>query len=328
MWVLYIIELIIVLVITINLFIKNKRKKSKSFLLIYEDEEKPIPTYIIVFIIGILLIAVEFLVINNVLPNIFKSNKTSEPVINEAMAIENTIIEPEIKPEQIPESKPEPEIVEMDDIETLRNVIFLTFDDGPSLNITPLILDVLRDKKVPATFFVCNVNENTKDVLKREADEGHSIGLHTISHVYEQVYSSEDAFMSEINELRERVKSVTGQDTKLLRFPGGSSNTISNFNPGIMSRLVNIVTEQGYHYFDWNGSAGDASGSKTPPEILETMQMYTKPGHINVMLCHDFGNAQSTADALGAYIDWARAQGFTFQKITYKTPMITHSINN
>lgn len=109
--------------------------------------------------------------------------------------------------------------------------IYLTFDDGPSTTITPKILDVLKEHNVKATFFILNYNENTESIVKRIVAEGHSIAIHGYSHQYRQIYTSSEAFMENITKLQEKIKKSTGVTTKLLRFPGGSSNTVSKFNP-------------------------------------------------------------------------------------------------
>ena len=132
------------------------------------------------------------------------------------------------------------------------NVVYLTFDDGPS-EYTNELLDILKKYNVKATFFVTGNGEDS--VIKREFDEGHKIALHTFSHDYSYVYSSIDNYYNDLYAIKDRVKRITGFDSNLIRFPGGSSNTVSiSYDGGIeiMSKLVNDVESKGFHYFDWN----------------------------------------------------------------------------
>ena len=141
-------------------------------------------------------------------------------------------------------------------------VIYLTFDDGPSTKNTARLLDILKEENVKATFFLTD-KTNTDYLIKRMYDEGHTIGLHTASHNYKYVYSSTTNFFKDIEKIKEKVARVTGESPTIIRFPGGSSNTVSSFNPGIMCTLSNMVIEKGYHYFDWNVSSGDAGSGRS-----------------------------------------------------------------
>ena len=119
--------------------------------------------------------------------------------------------------------------------------IFLTFDDGPSNSTTGRLLDILKKYKVKATFFV--TGNGSDDLIKREYAEGHSIGLHTYSHSYKTVYASEEAFFDDLNKVDQRVYNAIGIHPKITRFPGGASNTVSKFNPGIMTRLASQLKD-------------------------------------------------------------------------------------
>lgn len=142
-----------------------------------------------------------------------------------------------------------------------KGVIYLTFDDGPS-NITSKVLDILKEEEVKTTFFV--TNNGSDNLIKRIVNEGHTIALHTASHNYSQVYSSIEAYFEDLNIVHDRVLRLTGIDSKYIRFPGGSSNTVSkNYSKGIMTSLSYEVLNQGYRYFDWNVSSGDAGAAKT-----------------------------------------------------------------
>jgi len=207
-------------------------------------------------------------------------------------------------------------------------IIFLTFDDGPSSNITPEVLNILKEKNVKATFFVINYSDENENIIKREYEEGHTIGIHGYSHDYGTIYESEEAYMENITKLREKIQNTTGYSPVITRFPGGSSNTISKFNPGIMTRLSKVVIDNGYKYFDWNVSAEDAVGAETAGEIYNNVISGLNKSQRNFVLMHDFEKNNAIIEALPKIIDYGEQNGYVFEKITWETPMITHRIFN
>ena len=209
-----------------------------------------------------------------------------------------------------------------------NGVIYLTFDDGPSTNITPKILDILKSKNVKATFFILNYNSQGEELVKREYAEGHTIGIHGYSHDYNQIYKSESAYMENLRKLQEKIKNSTGYNATITRFPGGSSNTVSRFNPGIMTRLSNLVLQNGFKYFDWNVSSGDAGGARNSEDIFNNVTKGLSKSRANVVLMHDFSSNEKVLDALPRIIDFGISNGYTFSRITENTPMVKHSPNN
>ncbi len=204
-------------------------------------------------------------------------------------------------------------------------VIYLTFDDGPKEGTTNVILDILKEEGVKATFFVTNSGPDY--LIKREADEGHTVALHTASHEYDKVYVSVESYFNDLASVQARVKRLTGKEANIIRFPGGSSNTISrNYCQGIMSQLTKEVLLRGYHYFDWNVSAEDAGGAKTSSSVYKNVTSSLSKSRANVVLLHDI-KAQ-TRDALRDIIQYGKMHGYTFEAITYDTPMVTHKVNN
>lgn len=208
-------------------------------------------------------------------------------------------------------------------------VIYLTFDDGPSSNITPQILDILKDKGVKATFFVLDYGPNTEHLIKRIVDEGHSIAIHGGSHDYAVVYSSAESYLNGLDYMKEKIKNTTGVETKTIRFPGGSSNTVSRkYCEGVMSTLVRETLKRGYRYFDWNVASGDSGGVKTSEGVYNNVTQGLKNTRSNVVLMHDFSGNQKSVDALPGIIDFAKQNGYTFDRITDKTPMVTQNVQN
>lgn len=204
--------------------------------------------------------------------------------------------------------------------------IYLTFDDGPSNN-TSKILDILKQEDIKATFFLVNFNSSYNPAVKRIYDEGHSIGIHSYTHNYKLIYSSVSAYFDDLNKMNDKIKTITGSDTKLLRFPGGSSNTISSFNKGIMTTLVKEVTNAGYHYFDWNVDSSDAWSARNSNDVYNNVINNLKKG-TNIVLMHDLSSNEKTVNALEKIIKDAKEKGYTFANITMNTKEIHHGINN
>ena len=204
--------------------------------------------------------------------------------------------------------------------------IYLTFDDGPNPGTTDVILNILKEEGVEATFFV--TNHGPDELIKREYDEGHTVALHTASHDYSIVYASDESYFNDLGSVHDRVKRITGYDSRIIRFPGGSSNTISRrYSDGIMSRLTQEVVNRGYKYYDWNISSGDAAGGNPAPEtIYNNVVSNLSHDKVNMVLMHDIKTY--TRDALRNIIKYGKENGYTFEKITMGTEMITQRVNN
>ena len=205
-----------------------------------------------------------------------------------------------------------------------KGTVYLTFDDGPQDGTTNVILDILKEEGVKATFFV--TNKGPDELIKREKDEGHTVALHTATHDY-SIYSSVETYYNDLNAVSDRVYRITGKRSKIIRFPGGSSNTVSrHYNVGIMSVLTKKVLEDGYKYYDWNISSGDA-GSTTDSEVIYS-NVVGNLSHdkINMVLMHDI--KPYTRDALRKIIQYCKNNGYNMLPITGNTEMITQRVNN
>lgn len=210
-----------------------------------------------------------------------------------------------------------------------KGTIYLTFDDGPSNTVTPKILNILKEKGIPATFFVINHDDSLNNLIKREYQEGHTVALHSYTHTYSIVYQSIDSYFNDLNQIRDKVYKITGEYSNIIRFPGGSSNTVSKrFNKGIMSNLVNEVNNKGFHYFDWNIDCGDGAGIKDANKIYNNVTTGLSPNRENVVLMHDFENNYGTLNALSEIIDYGIKEGYQFKKITMDTMEVHHRPNN
>lgn len=168
-------------------------------------------------------------------------------------------------------------------------VIYLTFDDGPSANTTPRILDTLKEKGVNATFFIINYNEANESLVKRAIDEGNAIGIHGYSHDYSVLYKSVDACYENIKKLQDKVEKTTGKKVMITRFPGGASNTVSRrYCSGVMTEISKKILAEGFKYYDWNVASGDSGDVKTADAVYKNVTNGIKPGRNNIVLMHDF----------------------------------------
>ena len=213
-------------------------------------------------------------------------------------------------------------------VNVIRNnngVVYLTFDDGPS-EITEEILKVLKKENVKATFFVLNYTYQYNNVIKKIVEEGHSIGLHSYSHQYDNIYSSVYSFYDDLNKIKNKVKKTTNLDVKIIRFPGGSSNTVSRFNRGIMTRLANEVTNRGFTYVDWNVSSGDAGGTTDTSKVYENVINGINSHNVSVVLQHDI--KEFSVNAVEDIVKYCINNGIELRPLTPNGPTVHHGINN
>ncbi len=205
---------------------------------------------------------------------------------------------------------------------------YLTFDDGPSEN-TQAVLDILDAYGIKATFFVTGINPDYYPMIAECYRRGHTIGLHSASHVYEGVYASPEAYWSDLNLIGEIVRQQIGYVPCFIRFPGGSSNTISaDYTPGIMTQLSEEVQAAGYQYYDWDVSCGDGAVHTADELVAATMaEMHDLPTNF-VFLIHDGAGKQTSVEALPRIIDYFISEGYLFAPIDRTTRVCHHGISN
>lgn len=208
-----------------------------------------------------------------------------------------------------------------------KNIVYLTFDDGPSEN-TPKILDILKKNNVKATFFVTAQYPKYASYMKDEKEQGHTVALHTYTHDYEKVYKSEKAYFDDLKKIQDYAKKHTGEESHLIRFPGGSSNTVSaNYSQGIMSKLTKSVIDKGYQYFDWNVTSSDASGWGVPANDIAKSACVDWGGNL-VILMHDTSGKETTVQALPKIIKYYKDRGYEFRALTEDSFPAHHGVNN
>jgi len=201
--------------------------------------------------------------------------------------------------------------------------VYLTFDDGPSSN-TEAILDLLAQYQVKATFFVVgDTSEEGKALYQRIVSEGHSIGVHSYSHKYGEIYASEEVFFDDFYLMSDYLYDVTGVRPDICRLPGGSSNTVSRIE---MSDVVNKLNEQGISCYDWNISGGDADGHDlTAEEIAENVLTGVDRFQTSIVLLHDGKDKNVTVEALRMILEELSTRDqLEIKPITEETPIILH----
>ena len=208
--------------------------------------------------------------------------------------------------------------------------VYLTFDDGPSAN-TAALLDVLAARNVKATFFVTGQNPDVFDeAVGRAHDEGHLIALHTYSHDFSDIYSSTDAFWADIGKLSDMVSNAAdGHVSAYLRFPGGSSNTVSHRygGSGIMKTLIDQCAERGIIYCDWNVDTQDAVGGSKSADAIVSRALKQAEGKDNiVILMHDGGMNKTAAEATDRLIAEFEAIGCVFDTLDHLAEPVHHHL--
>lgn len=184
--------------------------------------------------------------------------------------------------------------------------VYLTFDDGPSTVVTNRILDTLKEENVKATFFIVSDRAETrKETLRRIAEEGHTLGVHSKTHDYKTIYSSDGALLADVSACAEFIRKETGISPHVYRFPGGGCSQ--------KERQKKLLAEQGYRVIGWNAVCGDEEIPNADADTLYRTAVETSLGRNSVvLLCHDSAHHKATAEALPRIIAYYREQGYCF----------------
>ena len=198
------------------------------------------------------------------------------------------------------------------DSETDTRTVYLTFDDGPSAR-TEEILDILEQYNIKATFFVVNNDsEKAKQTISRAYSEGHSIGVHSASHSYKEIYRSVDSFLQDFESCFSYITEITGDTPTIFRFPGGSVNS---FNKAVCHDIAQEMYRRGFVYFDWNVSSDDATRSYSEDSIYRKVMDGCRNRDESVVLMHDSATKKETVAALKRIIPDLLEQGFVFDRL-------------
>ncbi len=203
-----------------------------------------------------------------------------------------------------------------------KKCVYLTFDDGPTLKNTPMLLDTLKNLELPATFFVVGklIDENP-EVLKRIAEENHSIGLHTMSHNKNKCYASQDSFIKENLELQKILKEKFNISTNILRFPFGSQNFYLRMDKNFVDKLHRNC----FKVYDWHIDTFDAVKPNNTPETIlgickKQFEARFKDNENIIILMHTNSNNINTINSIKLIKEYFTKMGYEFKKITDETP--------
>ena len=274
----------------------------------------------ILIIVAVVLIYIILFALISIIYNNKDVEKTNDTAIQEEQGEmqENKIIIDSNEEEAVQNTVPELTDVGKEKMQNIyhsdEKVAYLTFDDGPSKNITPLILDVLKEQNIKATFFVLgNRVELYPDLVKREYEEGHYIANHGYSHDYSKIYSSVQAVLDEYWKTENYIKSAIGVEeynSHLFRFPGGSSG---GKYAELKKEAIEKLNENNILKVDWNALTNDAVGTPTKESIIQNLQQTVGEKNSVVILMHDSSTKILTYETLQDVISYLKENGYCFK---------------
>jgi peptidoglycan/xylan/chitin deacetylase (PgdA/CDA1 family) len=199
-----------------------------------------------------------------------------------------------------------------------EKIAYLTFDDGPSEN-TFKVLDILEEMDIKATFFIVGsaIHEEEEDSLKRMVHEGHTIGIHTYSHLCKEIYCSVERFLEDFNLVYQQIYEITGERVNIYRFPWGSNN---RYSKGIKESLMDEMERRGFSCYDWNVSAEDSIGKPTAYSILRNIKKDLKTQDQPIILMHDSSINDLTVKMLPEIIKILEEKGYKFETLDHREP--------
>lgn len=200
-----------------------------------------------------------------------------------------------------------------------EKTVYLTFDDGPC-GYTEELLDILAENGVKATFFLVGneIDESNEDLLVRMVEEGHTVAVHTTTHVYNDIYDSVEAFLDDFAETYYKIYEITGVAPEIFRFPGGS---INSYNLDIYEDIIAEMLRRGFIYYDWNVSAGDASSSATTDSIYYNSTLGLQYSGNVIILMHE--TSAKTISQVENIINTYKENDYTFDILTKEVQSIS-----
>lgn len=189
---------------------------------------------------------------------------------------------------------------------TGEKAIYLTFDAGYENGYTATLLDVLKEEKVPAAFFVVgNFIEENPELVKRMTEEGHIVGNHTMHHPDMSAISDEAGFRKEMSELEAAYKAAVGAD--MLKFYRPPQGKYSERNLEMANRMGYTTVFWSLAYVDW---LQDSQPSRE--EALNILNKRIHPGAI--VLLHS--TSKTNAEILQELLQGWKARGYVFKSIS------------
>lgn len=201
-----------------------------------------------------------------------------------------------------------------------KRIAYLTFDDGPS-SITFEILDILEEMNIHATFFIVGsaITQEGEDALRRMINEGHTIGIHTYSHLCNEIYCSIERFLDDYNTVYQQIYNITGKRANIYRFPWGSNN---GYSRGIKDTLINEMNRRGFSCYDWNVDSNDSVGRPTVYSIKRNVAKDLDAHDFPIILMHDSGINELTVQTLPEIIEMIRDKGYDFDTLDNRKPYL------
>lgn len=194
-----------------------------------------------------------------------------------------------------------------------KKIAYLTFDDGPSKKVTPLLLDYLKNENIKVTFFVLgNMVDKNPEILKRAYNEGHYIANHGYTHEYSKIYASCQNVLDEFNKTEESIRKALGienYNSNLFRFPGGLAG---GKYAEVKLEAKELLNNNNILNLDWNALTEDSIGKPTKEQMYNKLVETTKGKNSIVILMHDANDKMSTYELLPEIIDYLRNEGYTF----------------
>ena len=234
--------------------------------------------------------------------------------------------EKEVKTTKAPKkaSTAEPTIKPTDDTTTKK--VYLTFDDGPGSQ-TGEILDILKKNHVKATFFVTGKEDaSSKKVYQRIVKEGHTLAMHSYSHVQDVIYDSKEAFEKDLKQINRCLYEATGVRTKFYRFPGGSSTQNTSLP---IQNFIDVLKKNHYLYLDWNVISPDINNANATKEQVVTGVMQGVDAYDTaVVLMYDVADKPMTVKALPSIIKQIKAKNYELLPVDESMILIQHNNGN
>lgn len=194
-----------------------------------------------------------------------------------------------------------------------EKIAYLTFDDGPTANVTPKILDILKEEDVKASFFVIGKYVDTyPEITKRAYQEGHFIANHGYDHDDKVLYKSDSSFMDEIRKTDLAISKaigVEGYTSHVFRFPTGY---MSSSNKAKKKKAAKLLPQMDYTYLDWNCLNNDSVKKYSKDQLLDNLKKSIKGKDTLVILMHDTKFVSDSSLVLKESIEYIKSLGYTF----------------
>ena len=234
--------------------------------------------------------------------------------------------EKEVKTTKAPKkaTTAEPTIKPTDDTTTKK--VYLTFDDGPGSQ-SGKILDILKKNHVKATFFVTGKEDaSSKKIYQRIVKEGHTLAMHSYSHIQDVIYDSKEAFEKDLKQINRCLYEATGVHTKFYRFPGGSSTQNTSLP---IQNFIDVLKKNHYLYLDWNVISPDINNANATKEQVVTGVMQGGDSYDTaVVLMYDVADKPMTVKALPSIIKQIKAKNYELLPVDESMILIQHNNGN